>query len=74
MTFDVSGIEMPSVNIYVKDNAVCDEQLNYEVFKMMPSFKIESTLTGPGITHRIVDGANNDPELTTLLDIGLNLG
>ena len=74
MTFDVSGIDMPSVNIYVKDNPVCDVEVNQEVFNMMPSFKIDSTLTGAGITHGNVQGANNDTELTTLLDIGLSLG
>ena len=74
MAIDVSGIDMPTINIFVKDNTTCDPAVNQAVFDMMAVTPTNATLTGSGITHGNVQGANNDTSLTTLLDVGLSLG
>ena len=46
MAIDVSGIDMPTANIYVMDNGTCDTAVNRGVFDMMAGTIDSVTLSG----------------------------
>ena len=72
MAIDVSGIDMPTSNIYVMNNTTCDVSVNSSVFDDMAGDVVSNTLSG--VTHGDIQGANNNDSVTLRLNNGLTLG
>ena len=67
---DVAGISIRHRSVYVKDDDLCDSEVNKAVMDGIPYQEIRATMTND-LTHRTIFGANNSRSLLAQLESAL---